>query len=273
MSISFSRRAFLGAVAAGLAGAAWAGDGEWLRERHYRMIDRFLDQYRDPVDGTGFLAQPTFSLDDCVRRPLVRYCPQPGDIMFSKTLSRVFTIGHQLAGASQPSHSGYIFRRPDGTLALIEAGSFDVAVIRSYDAIELLTAYDNRTATWIRPRCVPLTPEQSCRLTEFSLKQEGKRFARLRLYAQITPFRSRGPIRTEYVGSPQGPDRKSYFCAEKTAEAIVYAGLVPAEDTRPAATFPCDLFYDESNNPFLNQHFKLSRFGWGEPCRWRPFAD
>jgi hypothetical protein len=269
---SIDRRAFLGSAATGLAFAATACSGEWLRERHYRMIDRQLNRYRGPLDGYGYLDRPAFSLDDSFRPPQIRYCPQAGDIMFSVTRSIVYTAGHKLAGASQPSHSGYVFRGTNGVPMIMEAGSFDVAVIRAIEATELLSAYDNRSRVWIRPRCVPLTPEQDCRLTEFSVKQEGKRFARLRLYAQVTPFRSRGSIKSEFIGEPHGPDRWTYFCAEMTSEAFVYAGLVPPENARPAATYPCDLFFDESKIPFLNRNFKLSCFGWGVPSRWRPFT-
>jgi hypothetical protein len=190
--------------------------------------------------------------------------------MLSQTRGPLYTAGHRIAGAVQPSHSGFVCHRSDGTIVIMEAGSFDVAVIRSIGLTEHLSAYHNRKHVWIRPRCAPLTPEQDCRLTEFAERQEGKRFARYRVYAQVTPFRSRGPLRTEFLGGPHGPDRRSYFCAEMTTEAFVYAGLIPAEDARPAATYPCDLFFDDSKIPFLDRHFKLSRFGWGIPCRWRP---
>jgi hypothetical protein len=152
----------------------------------------------------------------------------------------------------------------------MEAGSFDIQVIRGLPLVEHLSAYHNRKHVWIRPRCEPLTPEQDCRLTEFAEQQEGKRFARFRTYGQLTPFKSRGRLRTEILGRSRGPDRRSYFCAEMVAEAIVYAGLIPGEYTRPAATYPCDLFFDHSKIPFLDRNFKLGRFGWGVPCRWRP---
>ena len=58
-----------------------------------------------------------------------------------------------------------------------------------------------------------------------------------------------------------------------TTESFVYAGIVPADCARPPATYPCDLFFDHSDVPFLNEHFKLSRFGWGVPCRWRPLPE
>jgi hypothetical protein len=266
-----SRRTFLGA-AAGLfaAGPARASFHDWLIARRYAMVDEDVAKYRGPVQGNGFLDQPAYAMDDCERLPQVPYCPQPGDVMLSQTRGWLYTVGHTLSGAVQPSHSGFVARKADGSIVIMEAGSFDVAVIRGLPLVEHLSAYHNRKHVWIRPRCVPLTPEQACRLTAFAEKQEGKRFARARVYGQWTPLRSRGKLKTELFGGPHGPDRATYFCAEMVTEAFVYAGLIPAEDARPAATYPCDLFFDESKIPFLNRHFKLGRFGWGVPCRWRP---
>jgi hypothetical protein len=264
------RREFLAAAVALAAGPVRAGLIDRLIAKRYGMVDDDVARYRGPVEGNGFLDQPAFSMDDCRRLPQVPYRPQPGDVMLSQTRGKLYTAGHWIAGAVQPSHSGFVCRKADGTIVIMEAGSFDVAVIRSLPVTEHLSAYHNRKHVWIRPRCVPLTPEQECRLTEFAERQEGKRFARFRVYAQVTPFRSRGKLRTGLLGGPHGPDRRSYFCAEMVTEAFVYAGLIPAENTRPAATYPCDLFFDESKIPFLNRNFKLGRFGWGIPCRWRP---
>jgi len=266
-----SRRGFLASAAALLgAAAARAGIAEANRERNHRRIDEKDAEYAGPVEGCGFLDRPAFSLEDCFRGPQSPYCPQPGDIMFSETRTVGYLVGHTLAGAGPPSHSGWVFRRPDGSLAVIEAGPFDVPLIRSMDLVRHLVAYANRKRVFVRPRCVPLTPEQDCRLTEFSCKQEGKPFARLRMYRQITPLKPRGPIKTEFLGRPHGPDLRGYFCGEMTAEAFVYAGLVPAADARPAATYPHELFFDDSRIPFLNRHFKLGRAGWNPPSRWRP---
>jgi hypothetical protein len=273
--MSLSRRAFLGSAALfGLAGPAWADIIDWNRERLHRKIDAQEEKFGKSVtvDGYGYLDRPAFALDDRCRPPQSPYCPQPGDIAFSVTRSILFRWGHTVSGAGEPSHSGYVFRRSDGTLAMMEAAPYDVALIESRDLVEHLGAYHGRGHVWVRPRCVPLTPEQDCRLTEFSAKQERKSFARLRVYRQVTPFKARGPLRTEWLGQSHGADRRAYYCAEMAAEAFVFAGLIPADDTRPAATYPSDLFFDGSRNPYLDAHFRLSRFGWGVPSRWRPAA-
>jgi hypothetical protein len=268
-----SRRAFLGSAALlGLSGTARGDLETWLRERQYQRVAELEAHYGRSVTviGSGFLDQPAFALDDKCRPPQLPYCPHPGDIVFSISKFLFLRIGHGLSGAGEPSHSGYVFRRRDGSFAVMEAGPYDIAVIASRELAAHLGAYHGRGHVWIRPRCVPLTPEQDCRLTAFSEKQEGKPFARFRVYRQVTPFKVRGPVRSEFFGEPHGPDRRAYYCAELVTEAMVYLGLVPAEDAIPAATYPSDLFYDGSKIPFLDRHFKLSHFGWGVPSRWRP---
>lgn len=217
----------------------------------------------------GFLDQPSFDVDKKRRPPSTPYGPQPGDIMFSVSNALILRFGHNLAGAGEPSHSGIIFQKRDGRLGVLEAGPFDTLHIEILDMEEHLVAYDKRGRVWIRPRCVPLTPEQSCRLTEFAEMEEGKRFAMLRVWRQITPIRARGPLRTEWIGVPHGPDEKKYYCAELVVESMVYAGLIDPADARPRATYPSDFFHDWSSNPFLNKHFKLSPC-WSMPARWSP---
>ena len=134
------------------------------------------------------------------------------------------------------------------------------------DMLPHLKEYADAGRLWIRKRCVPLTPDQSCRLTEFALAQDGKRFALGRLGQQLTPFRSRGPIRTRFIGKPKG-DRPSWFCSELVSEACVAAGLINPEQTRPSATYPHDLFFGRSYNPYLDHHLEINA-GWHPPARW-----
>jgi hypothetical protein len=104
-------------------------------------------------------------------------------------------------------------------------------------------------------------------LTEFALAQDGKRFALFRLGVQLTPFRTRGPLRTYFMGSPHGGNRRSYFCSELVSEACVAAGLLDPARTRPSATYPRDLFFGRSFNRFLNRHLEINE-GWLPPARW-----
>jgi hypothetical protein len=74
-------------------------------------------------------------------------------------------------------------------------------------------------------------------------------------------FRCRGPIRTNWLCKPHG-DRRRYFCSELVMEACVAAGLVDNNRARPAATYPRDLFFGRSTNPFLTPLWKSTMAGW-----------
>jgi hypothetical protein len=79
-------------------------------------------------------------------------------------------------------------------------------------------------------------------------------------------FRSRGPIRTAFVGKSKG-ERSRWSCSGLVIESLAACGLLDAETARPAATYPRDLFYDCSPNPWLNKHLNLSA-QWHPPARW-----
>jgi hypothetical protein len=215
----------------------------------------------------SYLYRPAYATDYDLRLPAAPYSPQPGDIFFSTDGSRFWKIMHNLAGTGHPTHCGVAFRRPDGTMAIIEAGPHDTMRINSLDAIPHLASYEDEGRVWIRRRAVPLTQEQSDRLTEFALAQEDKRFAIIRLGQQLTPLRPRGPIKTIFLGKPSGPEQSSFYCAELAMESLVYAGLLDPKTTRPSCTYPRDFFMDKSLNPYINKHLKLYPC-WDPPARW-----
>jgi hypothetical protein len=214
----------------------------------------------------SYLCQPSYCLDAELRGPLRPYVPQPGDIMLATDHSRFWAFAHNLAWTGHPHHSGIVIALPDGRLAALESGPHDTLHVEVLHLIPSLRAYEEEGPVWIRRRAVPLTPEQSCRLTEFGLAAVGKRFAVLRVIRQATPFRTRGPLRTWFMGRPQG-HRQKYFCSELVMEACVAAGLLDPETTRPSATYPRDLFFDQSDNLFLDRHFTLAPC-WEPPARW-----
>jgi hypothetical protein len=214
----------------------------------------------------SFLYQPAFCIDDKLRGPAEAYVPQPGDIMLRIDGSRFWRVTHYMALAFDPNGSAVVFARPDGSLAVLEAGPNDTMWVSTLDLLPHLREYEEVGKVWIRKRKVPLTPEQSRRLTEFALAAEGKRFALIRLGGQLTPLRCRGPLRTYFVGKPHG-ERRSYFCSELVSEACVAAGLLDPERTRPSATYPRDLFYGHSLNLYLNSHLEIND-GWCPPARW-----
>jgi hypothetical protein len=219
-----------------------------------------------PTGGGSFLYQPAFCIDDVLRTPAVPYMPQPGDIMLRLDHNRFWRVTHYMALAFDPNGSGIVFARPDGSLGILEAGPNDTLWCRTLDLLPHLHEYAVAGNVWIRKRKCPLTPEQSAALTAFAQCANGKRFALHRLGIQLTPFRCRGPLRTWVMGKPRG-ERWCYFCSELVCEACVAAGLLDPERTRPAATYPHDLFFGRSYNLFIDRHLDVNIY-WEPPARW-----
>jgi hypothetical protein len=228
-------------------------------------VSSVLAQYRTDETPRSFLYQPAFSIDYCLRGPVETYLPQPGDIFLCTGQELWAKVGHWAAFAWAPQHSGIVVAGSDGRMMLLEAGPHNTFHCRNLDLWRQLESYAAYERVWIRRRRVPLNPEQSAQLTAFAQSREGVRFGLLRMFAQLTPFRSRGPWRTRFVGGPHG-DRFSYFCAELVAEACVAAGLLDPMTTRPAATYPRDLFFGRSFNWFIDKHLDMS--DWFPPARW-----
>ena len=121
------------------------------------------------------------------------------DLVFFVSDTLFWPLLYAFAFTGEPYHVGVIFQTPDGSFALLEAGPPEVAVqVQISPLLERLEEYAGRV--FIRRRAVPLTPEQSEALTGFALRQEGKPYAIVRFLLQGTPIRSRGPVRTEWLG-------------------------------------------------------------------------
>jgi hypothetical protein len=214
----------------------------------------------------SYLYQPAFCIDDVLRGPAEAYVPQPGDIMLRLDGSKFWRVTHYMALAFDPNGSAIVFARRDGSLAILEAGPNDTMWVGTLDMLPHLKEYADVGKVWIRRRRVPLTADQSKRLTDFALAEDGKKFALIRLGGQLTPLRSRGPVRTYFIGQPKG-DRDSYFCSELVTESCCASGLLDPDRTRPSATYPRDLFFGRSYNPFIDKHLDINA-GWYPPARW-----
>ncbi len=217
-------------------------------------------------NGSPQLYAPRFVLDHQRVGPTRSYEPQPGDIMLATDGSLFWLIMHNLALTSHPTHSGILFRRSDGTMAVLEGGPHDTFYCRALSALPHLDSYAAEGRVWIRRRANPLTDEQSADLTAWAEAQEGKLFAIQRLGWQLCPLRTRG-LFTRFVGKPSGNARQSFFCSELVVESMVAAGLLDARIARPSATFPRDLFFDSSINPYINKTLKLAP-DWDPPARY-----
>jgi hypothetical protein len=209
--------------------------------------------------------QAAYAFDDVLRLPAEPYTPQEGDILFFCDGSLKWRILFALAGTTPPDHAAIVVKKADGSPAILESGPNDTLVIALSDLMPRLQSYEGQI--WVRRRRTPLTAEQSARLTAFAMPQEGKPYALIRLGGQLTFLRHRGPLRTIWMGKPQG-NRSSYWCSELVLEACVAGGLLDAETTRPSATYPRDIFYDRTNNWYINKHLHKVAEGWHPPARW-----
>jgi hypothetical protein len=213
----------------------------------------------------GYVYEPAFCMKKHLHGSPVPYEPRAGDIVLIVSDTVIWPILYAFALTSEPYHAAIIVQMPDGTFRMLEAGPPEMADhIRLVPIPERFEEQYGRV--YIRRRAEPLTPEQSEALTGFALRQEGKPYAYVRFLGQATPFRTRGPVRTHHVGKSRG-EPCSYFCTELVMEALVSAGLVDVETARPRATVMKDLFYDESTNPYINQHLKLYPC-WLPPQQW-----
>lgn len=216
-------------------------------------------------ENFGFLYEPAYCLDHVLRGCPEPYTPQPGDIVMTTDELFFWKFTFWISFAGHPHHSGVVFAFPDGRLGLLEAGPHDTIRCECLDLAPHLRSYEKEGRIWVRQRRVPLTCEQSEALTAFALRQDKKWFALARLGGQLTPFRSRGPIKT-YFTRYHG-ERRTYWCGELAMTACVEAGLLDPATTRPTATYPRDFFFDRSLNLYNNTHLDLS-CGWLPPARW-----
>jgi hypothetical protein len=220
-----------------------------------------------PDVPASYLFQPAYCIDNSWRGPAVPYVPQPGDVLLATDDNRFWAITHNLAFAFEPHNSALIVRRCDGSLGVLEAGPNDTTRCRILPLLPHLQEYADKGPVWIRKRKTPLTEEQCAALTEFAERQDGKFFALARLLGQLTPFRSRGPLRTYAVGRPHGERLLGYYCAELVCESLVACGALDPKTTRPCATYPHDLFFDQSYNLYISHHLPLA-CDWEPPARW-----
>jgi hypothetical protein len=224
-------------------------------------------------EGGSFLCQPSSKVDKAIRLPTRLYVPQVGDMVFAAKNDFVSVLGHVAAGTGYPNHSAIVFQQHDGTLALLEAGPEGhlregMAIV---SLMQSLRTKEEHGRAWVRARSTPLTPDQSARLTEYAYREAGKRFALVRIYGQLSPFRSRFPLRTAFLGKPD-PDRNAYFCSELVLNGLVWAGLVD-DRARPTATYPRDLYKGHSRNHFVDRGVAELNEGWDPPARWTSTAD
>jgi hypothetical protein len=214
----------------------------------------------------GYLYQPAADVRLAVRLPATQYQPKAGDVLLTSDTGPFWMAMYRLALTGRPGHGGLVVTMPDGRLGVLEAGYNSTLWTRLTPLDYKLHAFPG--SIWVRSRLCPLTPEQDRRLTEFALAVVDKRYSMAKFVFNVTPLSPRGPLRTPHVAHPTGIEAR-YTCAELILDALVHAGVIDARTARPAATYPQDLFYDRSRNPYIDRHPPLAG-GWAPPQQWTP---
>jgi hypothetical protein len=213
------------------------------------------------TDPAGYLTPRPHGHGRAHRQRAVPYTPREGDLVFYDDHSQVWTALFAAAGTGPPTHMGIVVKKPGGTPAVLEAGPDDTLWVRLLDAGPRLRQFDRDFhGTVLVRRCqVRLTPEKSAALTAFALAQDGKRYAALRLLAQGTWFRARGPLEPWLARTHL--DRGAWICSELAVAAGTVAGLFDPQVVRANATYPRDLVSDGRHD---------LRACWEPPARWGP---
>src|SRR5215210_2389938 len=103
-----------------------------------------------PRDCGSYLCRPAFCLDDVRLGPAEEYLPQPGDLMLRLDRNLFWRVTHAMALAFDPNGSGVVFARPDGRLAVLEAGPNDTLWVGTPDLLPHLREYADEGRVWIR---------------------------------------------------------------------------------------------------------------------------
>jgi hypothetical protein len=197
--------------------------------------------------------------------PATVYVPQEGDIVLYDDHNPTWIKLYHMVGSDMPDHSGIVFRLPDGRPALLESAPDDGKLAGMYVRIlhALPRLHQFQGTIYIRQLKVPLSPEQSEKLTEFALAQEGKRYALGRMLLQATPFRCRSGWRARFFGKTD-LNRSAWLCSELVVAAGTAAGLFDPHVHHANRIYPRDLIYDD--------HYDLSQT-WHEARVWTPSPE
>jgi hypothetical protein len=157
---------------------------------------------------------------------------------------------------------GIVFKRADGSLAVLEAGPDDttrVSLLHLEKRLHQFQQHFKGTIT-IRRCKKELTAEQSMALSKFAQAQDGKGYAVGRLLLQGTSFRTRGPVREMVLGKTV-LNRDRWICSELSVAAGTVAKLFDPKVVHSNVAYPRDLVD--------NVRYDLSD-SWHDAAVWMP---
>jgi hypothetical protein len=165
------------------------------------------------------------------------YVPQTGDIIFFRNPSFFGRVPYYLTLSGGQTHVALVVPRPDGSLSLLEAMPSQGVVL--CDLARRVNRYPGQLS--VRRRKIPLTPEQSARLTAFACAQLGKPFCYLAAFAPPVSFPFRilcKPVDLRCLG------RSRWICTTLVLRTCLAAGLICPDRINPEGACPSDLSGD-----------------------------
>src|SRR5262245_47090203 len=84
------------------------------------------------VQSPEFQERPAY-LFQAIDKPGNRYRPQAGDILLFDDHSPVTARIYNIFGTAGPLHAGIVFQKPDGKMAILEAGTNAVMKVFVFD--------------------------------------------------------------------------------------------------------------------------------------------
>lgn len=206
------------------------------------------------ADEVGFLKSERKNAQGDAEQEVRAYEPREGDLVFYDDRDVVWSALFAYAGTGSPLHMGIVVRKPDGKLAVLEAGPDDTVWVKLLDIDKRLPQFQEdfkKGMIRIRRCKKALGEEESKALTKFAAAQDGKRYAVGRLVLQATPFRERG-MKDEVAKGKTILDRDSWICSELAVAAGTVAKLFDPEVVHSTVAYPRDLVdnarYDLSGN-------------------------
>lgn len=189
----------------------------------------------------GYLWDQTSNSEGKVEKTSRTFAPKEGDILLFDDMSPFWAKLYSIAGTGPPFHAGIVFKKTDGSLAVLESGPDDTLHVYLLDLEPRL--YNFKGSIQVREAKRALTKEESEILTNFAYAQNGKRYAMWRLLLQGTYFRHRGGLKEKHLAATYD-ERTRWLCAEIVVSAGALVNLIDRDKVKATVTYPLDMVDD-----------------------------